>query len=125
MIDLHINREGLDHNIQKARENNIIIPTFAQMENPETIPEKIRGKLKNVGLWDVNPLNLFRITWKNEAKEFGGLFQPVPNYIELPPELTGVPCRIIAMVGQMVPHRLPQGGRLLRMPGSPAGDRSV
>jgi hypothetical protein len=116
MIDLTINKTGLEHNLAKAKENNIIIPTIAQMEHPETIPEKIQEKLKSVGLWDVNPLNLFRITWKNEAKETGGLFQAVPNYIELPSELTGVPCRIIAM-WQVVPHRLPQGGRLLRLPG--------
>ena len=62
MIDLRINKEGLAHNIQKAKENNIIIPTFAQMQNPELIPEQIKAKLTNVGLWDVNPLNLFRIT---------------------------------------------------------------
>ena len=103
MIDLTINKTGLEHNLAKAKENNIIIPTIAQMEHPETIPEKIQEKLKSVGLWDVNPLNLFRITWKNEAKESGGLFQAVPNYIELPPALTGVPCRIVAMVGKWVP----------------------
>ena len=78
-IDLSINKDGLEHNIQKAKENNVIIPTIAQMQHPETIPEKIQAKLKNVGLWDVNPLNLFRITWKNEAKEFGGLFQAGPQ----------------------------------------------
>ena len=103
MIDLSINREGLDHNIKKARENNVIIPTISQMQNPETIPGKIRDQLKNVGLWDVNPLNLFRITWKNEAKEFGGGFQQAPNYVELPPVLTGVPCRIVAMAGKWFP----------------------
>ena len=64
----HLRRENrhavaLQHNIDKARENNIIIPTFAQMQNPETIPEKIQEKLKGVGLWDVNPLNLFRIAY--------------------------------------------------------------
>ena len=100
MIDLRINKEGLAHNIQKAKENNIIIPTFAQMQNPELIPEQIKAKLTNVGLWDVNPLNLFRITWKNEPKETGGLYQKVPNYIEFPSELTGVKARIVAMVGK-------------------------
>ena len=85
MIDLTINKTGLEHNLAKAKE------------------KKIQEKLKSVGLWDVNPLNLFRITWKNEAKESGGLFQAVPNYIELPSELTGVPCRIIAMVGKWFP----------------------
>ena len=103
MIDLTINKTGLEHNIQKARENHIVIPTIAQMQNPETIPGKIRDQLKNVGLWDVNPLNLFRITWKNEAKEFGGGFQQAPNYVELPPALTGVPCRIVAMAGKWFP----------------------
>ena len=102
-IDLSINKEGLQHNIQKAKENNIIIPTIAQMQNPETIPEKIQAKLKNVGLWDVNPLNLFRITWKNEAKESGGLYQAVPNYVEIPSSLSGVKCRIIAMAGKWFP----------------------
>jgi len=103
MIDLTIQKQGLAHNLEKARENNIIIPTFAQMCHPETIPAAIQEKLKTVGLWDVNPLNLFRITWKNEAKETGGLYQAVPNYIEFPSALTGVPCRIIAMVGKWFP----------------------
>ncbi len=102
-IDLTIQKEGLAHNIEKARENNVIIPTISQMQHPETIPEKIQDQLKDVGLWDVNPLNLFRITWKNEAKESGGLFQQIPNYVEIPPALSGVPCRIIAMAGKWFP----------------------
>ena len=103
MIDFSKNQEGLQHNIENAKENGIIIPTIGQMQHPETIPEAIQEKLKNVGLWDVDPLNLFRITWKNEPKEKGGLFQKVPNYVELPPALTGVPCRIVAMVGKWFP----------------------
>ncbi len=103
MINLQKNPDILKKNIDKARENKVIIPTFEQMKNPETIPEKIKNGLKDVGLWCVNPINLFRITWKNEAKESGGLFQSAPNYIELPPSLTGVPCRIVAMVGKWFP----------------------
>ena len=103
MIDLSINKQGLANNIAKAKENNIIIPTFAQMENPDLIPEKIKAKLANTGLWDVDPVNLFRITWKNEAKEFGGLYQSVPNYVEIPSVLSGVKCRILAMAGKWFP----------------------
>jgi len=102
MIDLTENPENLARNIKKARENNVIIPTYAQMKNPETIPAPIQEKLKNVGLWEVNPLNLFRITWKNEPKTSGGLFGK-PNYIELPSELTGVNARIICMIGKWFP----------------------
>ena len=102
-IDFTVNEVGREHNIRKARENKILIPTIDQMKHPETIPAKVREGLARVGLWDVNPLNLFRISWKNEPTEFGGLFQDVPNYIEFPPELTGVPCRIVAMVGKWFP----------------------
>ena len=102
-IDLSINKTGLEHNIQKAKENNIIIPTIAQMQNPDLIPEKIKAKLSHTGLWDVDPVNLFRISWHNEAKESGGLFQAVPNYVEIPSKLSGVPCRIIAMSGKWFP----------------------
>jgi cysteine synthase len=58
--------------------------------------------LKNVGLWDVNPLNLFRITWHNEPVASGGGFGGV-NYLEFPPELTGVKARIFSPVGKWFP----------------------
>ena len=103
MISFEIRKEGLAHNIAKAKELGIIVPTIAQMQHPETIPQVIKDKLKNVGLWDVDPLNLFRITWKNEPVESGGLFNEIPNYIEFPSSLTGVPCRIVAMVGKWFP----------------------
>ena len=103
MIDFKINEQGLKHNIEKARENNIIIPTISQMQNPDLIPEKIKDKLNDVGLWDINPLNLFRISWKNQPVEKGGLYNEVPNYIEFPSELTGVKARIVAAVGKWFP----------------------
>ena len=100
MIDLSINKEGLAHNIQKAKENNIIIPTIAQMQNPDLIPEKVKAKLAKTGLWDVDPINLFRINWHNEAKESGGLYQKVPNYVRRSGSHPG-------NVRQVVPHWLP------------------
>lgn len=102
MIDLTRVENGFEKAVERARERNIIIPTFAQMKDPGLIPEQIKKKLSAVGLWDVNPLNLFRITWKNEPKESGGGFDGV-NYIEFPPELTGVDARIIGLVGKWFP----------------------
>ncbi|MCL1834541.1 MAG: pyridoxal-5-phosphate-dependent protein subunit beta [Oscillospiraceae bacterium] len=103
MIDLAINKGNLEQNIKKARENNVIIPNFKQMRDPESnVPGGIKDRLRSVGLWDVNPLNLFRITWKNEPKMSGGLYAG-PNFIELPSALTGVPARIICMVGKYFP----------------------
>jgi cysteine synthase len=102
MIDLTINEEQLKRTIKRAREKNIVIPTFAEMKNPELIPDKIKDKLKNIGLWDINSYNLFRITWKNEPVKKGGQFDGV-NFVELPPELTGVKARIFALIGKWFP----------------------
>ncbi len=103
MIDLTKNPSVLSRNIKKARERGIIIPTISQMRDPGTVPESIREKLKSVDLQEVNPLNLFRITWKNEPVESGGGYRDIPNFVEFPPELTGVPCRILAMAGKWFP----------------------
>ena len=102
MIDLTVHQEALERNIQKAKEQQIIIPTIAQMKDPDKIPEAVRERQKKVGLWDVNPLNLFRISWKNEQKERGGLYGN-SNYIVLPSELTGVKAKIICMIGKWFP----------------------
>ncbi|MBN1484024.1 MAG: pyridoxal-phosphate dependent enzyme [Chloroflexia bacterium] len=102
MIDLTIHEEQLRRTVRRARERNIIIPTFAQMKDPRLIPAPIKAQLGQLGLWDVDSRNLFRITWKNEPVAQGGSFGGV-NYVELPPALTGVPARIIALVGKWFP----------------------
>ncbi len=102
MIDLTIDEEQLKRTVERAREREIIIPTFEQMKHPTLIPNGIKEKLKDVGLWEIDSRNLFRITWKNEPTEHGGGFDGV-NYVELPPALTGVPARIISLVGKWFP----------------------
>jgi cysteine synthase len=101
-IDLTILSERRERSIRRVQERNIIIPTFAQMKDPGLIPAKIKEQLGEVGLWDINPLNLFRITWKNEAVSHGGGFGKV-NYLELPSSLTGVEARIVVLVGKWFP----------------------
>lgn len=103
MIDLTIHSEDvLERAVERARERNIIIPTFSQMVNPELIPERIKRQLRDVGLWDLNPLNLFRITWHNEPVERGGGFGGV-NYLEIPPAISGVDARIVLLLGKYFP----------------------
>ncbi|MEI6456933.1 MAG: pyridoxal-phosphate dependent enzyme [bacterium] len=92
----------LEKAVTRYREKGIILPTFAQMRNPDLVPDAVKEKLKNIGLWELHPLNLFRLTWKNEPKTKGGLFGK-PNYIELPESLTGVKARIVVMTGKWFP----------------------
>ncbi|MGD8882328.1 MAG: pyridoxal-phosphate dependent enzyme [Desulfobacterales bacterium] len=102
MIDLTVVPEGLERAVKRARERSIIIPTFKQQKDPGQIPDAIVSQLKNIGLWDIDPLNLFRITWRNEPVARGGGFGDV-NFIEFPKTLTGVDARIVAIVGKWFP----------------------
>jgi len=102
MIDLTIDEKKLESAVKRAREKNIIIPTFRQQKDPGLIPEKIKRELKNIKLWDIHPYNLFRITWKNEPVDSGGKFGDV-NYMKIPSEISGVDARIIALIGKWFP----------------------
>ncbi|MFQ5744072.1 MAG: pyridoxal-phosphate dependent enzyme [Acidobacteriota bacterium] len=86
--------------VERCREREVLIPTFAEMRDPEAIHPSVVSALKAVGPQEVNPLNLFRITWRNDPKTGG--FGKV-NAIELPSALTGVPARIVGLVGKHFP----------------------
>ena len=101
-IDLTMIPERRNRALQRARERKIQIPTFAQMKTPHLIPADVRERLAGVGLWDVDPLNLYRITWKNEPVAQGGGYGGV-NYLEIPKSLTGVDARIVVLVGKWFP----------------------
>jgi cysteine synthase len=94
--------KALENSIQRCGERNIIIPTYEEMADPRKIPQKIQEELKDIGMWDLNSRNLFRITWKNEPVESGGGFGDV-NTFELPSSLTGVKARIIFLIGKYFP----------------------
>lgn len=95
-----MNQKALENTIGRCRERGIVIPTYEQMKHPESLPDALQRRLREVGLWDLDPLNLFRITWKNDPKTGG--FGRV-NYLEFPRELTGVKARIVALVGRYFP----------------------
>lgn len=102
IIDQVKDQKVLQKAIDRYREKGIILPTFDQMQNPQLVPDKIQYKLKKLGLWELDPMNLFRINWKNEPVESGGAFGKV-NYLELPEQITGVKARIVLMLGKYFP----------------------
>lgn len=99
---MQVNEKVLARTVKLLRERRILVPTFAQMRDPASTPAKIKQRLRDVGLWDVDPVNLFRITWKNEPTEQGGLFGD-GNWIEFPSALTGTAARIVGLVGKWFP----------------------
>ena len=100
MAKLKVNAAIVKKNAALCRKRKIVIPTFAQMKDHTLIPDKTKKALKPVGLWDINPLNLFRINWHNDHNT--GLFNGV-NFLEIPREITGIDARVIGIVGKYFP----------------------
>lgn len=86
--------------IERCREKRILIPTFAEMRDPATIDPAIVAALARVDPQAIDPLNLFRITWRNdpETRGFGEV-----SVFEIPAQLSGVPARIAGLIGKYFP----------------------
>ena len=96
-----------DNAITRFRKNGILLPTFAQLRDPSTIPASIQQKLASIDKDAPDPTNLFRVHWFNEHADQAGEnypgFTDVPTHIELPSELTGVDARIVLAFGNRFP----------------------
>lgn len=103
LINLEVNEEQRAKVAKIMKEKGIRIPTLKEMKDPTLIPDDIKEGLKKIGNWDINPLNLYRISWYNEPKLEGGLFNDLPTFIEIPSEVSGVPAKIVAMSGKYFP----------------------
>ena len=89
------------NSVRRFREAGIVLPTFAELANPELIPEAIRAKLAAIDPDGPHPLNLFRVHWHNAADRRH--VADTPCHLELPPELTGVEARIVVALGNRFP----------------------
>lgn len=90
----------LEKTVKLCRDRNVVIPTFRQLRDPSTAPASVRARLAKVAMHELDPANLFRITWKNDVAT--GLFGGV-NAFEVPREITGIDARIIGLVGKHFP----------------------
>ncbi len=70
-------------------------PTYDEMLNPHLIDPVLKEKVKLAKQDELDPLNLFNITWKNENQEV--------NHIVLPKAMTGVEANIVVLTGKFFP----------------------
>ena len=96
--------------VERFRENNIVLPTFAQLRDPSTMPDGVKASLADLDKDAPDARNLFRVHWYNEWADSkpsgeGNIpgFRDVPDHIELPSELTGVDARIVLAFGNRFP----------------------
>ena len=96
-----VDPDSYKRSVQRFREANILLPTFAQLADPSTIPAEIRSALNGVGRNEAHPLNLFRVHWYNGWDSAGQV--EIPEHVVLPSELTGVDARIVLVFGNRFP----------------------
>jgi cysteine synthase len=65
------------------------------MLHPESLPAAIRGAALAGAATELDPINLFNITWRGEDNQV--------RHVVLPKELTGVRANIVVMVGRHFP----------------------
>ncbi len=70
-------------------------PTYAEMLDPATLPAALRDKAIAAQGDELDPANLFNITWRGPDQGI--------RHVLLPKELTGVKANIVVMVGHFFP----------------------
>ena len=96
----HLNEAVIKKTAKRCRERGIVIPTFAELRDPAKIPAAVKARLPKIGMNDVHPLNLYRISWKNDVAT--GLYGAV-NALRLPPAVTGIAAPIVGLIGKHFP----------------------
>jgi cysteine synthase len=84
--------------VRRFREQRIVMPTFAQLADPATIPASAVGDADPDG---PDPRNLFRVHWHNADDRRRRV--ATPAHLVLPRELTGVDAPIIVALADRFP----------------------
>jgi cysteine synthase len=100
-----VDQAVLERAIARFRDEGIVLPTFAQLADPSTIPADIVERLAGIDPRVGDPANLFRVHWHNTAAADGSFSATadLPDHVVLGPELTGVEAPIIVLFGDRFP----------------------
>jgi cysteine synthase len=106
VTSLGLGREVIDggtyrRTVEAFRAAGILLPTFAQLADPATLPAQVVAALGEVQADEADPRNLFRVHWYNDRDRTGQA--RVPVHAVLPGELTGVDARIAVAIGDLFP----------------------
>jgi cysteine synthase len=90
-----------ERTVGRFREMRVVMPTFAQLADPDRIPGSVTAALTAVDPDAPSPLNLFRCHWHDGPDRRTPV--EVPEHLVLPPSLTGVDARIVVALGDRFP----------------------
>ena len=91
----------LDRAADRCRSLGVVLPTFAELADPDRIPEATVAALASVDPDAADPRNLFRAHWFNDGSRTRRV--AVPEHLVLPRELTGVDAPIVIALGDRFP----------------------
>jgi cysteine synthase A len=94
-------QENYESAVRRFRDARIVLPTFAELAEPSRIAPGVRAALADVDPDAAHPRNLFRVHWYNDAARTGTV--SVPGHVVLPEALTGVPAKIVVVLGDRFP----------------------
>jgi len=97
LADTVLDEASLANSIARFREQQIVLPTFAQLADPSGIDRAlVAGLDKNAA----DPRNLWRVHWYNDLD---GNRVDVPDHVVLGKELTGIDSPVIVAFGDRFP----------------------
>ncbi len=96
-----VDKDAYRRTVERFHEAGIVLPTFAQLADPATIPGPIVEALSGVDPDAAHPLNLFRVHWFNGADRKRRV--DVPEHVVLDRSLTGVDAPIVVLLGDRFP----------------------
>ena len=97
LADTVLDEASLANSIARFREQQIVLPTFAQLADPSGIDRSlVAGVDKNAA----DPRNLWRVHWYNDLD---GNRVDVPDHVVLGKELTGIDSPVIVAFGDRFP----------------------
>ena len=94
-------RDAYTNTVERFRSRRIALPTFAELRDPSTIPAARLAALAGVDRNEPDAANLFRVHWFGRLDGSGP--HEVPDFVEMPPEMTGVDARIVLALGNRFP----------------------
>ena len=101
-LERHVVDRGVyGRSVGRFREAGILLPTFAQLASPGSLPARAWQSLAGVKADEADPRNLFRVHWYNDGRRTGQV--AVPVHVVVPSELTGVDARIVVAMGDLFP----------------------
>ena len=87
--------------VRRFRETGTVLPTFAELADPSTIPPDRRAAVADADPDSPDPRNLFRVHWHNASDRRGTV--AVPEHVVLPPAFTGVEAPVVVVLGDRFP----------------------